>query len=100
MQTITVTEIGRRVLTLNEVIQTFDVDSAMFNIKLNEASGDCRTVVMKKRWVEVQGKKKLIIMIRDLTDKVKLEEANIKRVKEKMRAMTIKKNLDEVFTQH
>ena len=36
-QTISMTEIGLSVLTLFEVLQTFQVDSAMFNIKLHES---------------------------------------------------------------
>jgi len=37
----------------------------------------------------VLGKKKLIIMMRDVTDKVKLEEANVKKRKEKVRTFSI-----------
>lgn len=46
-ETITVSELGQSVLTLREVVQTFDVDSPMFNIKLREQDGG-RTVIMKK----------------------------------------------------
>ena len=40
----------------------------MFNINYN------RTVVLKKNFVEIEGAKKLIVMMRDVTDKVTLEE--------------------------
>ena len=55
-------------LTLYEVLQTFEVESPMFNINYN------RTVVLKKNFVEIEGAKKLIVMMRDVTDKVTLEE--------------------------
>lgn len=40
-----------------------------------------RTVIMKKNYVEIEGRTKCIIMIRDETDKVKLEQDVIKRKK-------------------
>jgi len=41
-------ELGKNVLTLQEVTQTFDVESAMFNIKLEADSENYRTVVLTK----------------------------------------------------
>jgi hypothetical protein len=70
-KTITMTELGQRVLTLAEVLQTFENDSNMFNIKL-PSNSDWRTVVFKKRHVEIDGKNKVIVMGRDITDKVRL----------------------------
>jgi hypothetical protein len=65
------------VLTLDEVLQTFEVESSMFNIKLRagdeEDTQNVRTVMLKKNYVEIEGRTKVIIMIRDETDKVKLE---------------------------
>jgi hypothetical protein len=72
-QSIMVTELGKSVLTLSEVLLTFERDSAMFNIKVLDAS-EYRTVVLTKTKAEVDGKEKLIIMIRDVTDKVRLEQ--------------------------
>jgi hypothetical protein len=70
-KTITMTELGQSVLTLTEVLQTFEVDSTLFNIKL----GEClRTVVLKKNKVEIDGKNKVIIMIRDVSDKIRIEK--------------------------
>ena len=58
--------------TLAEVVQTFKVNSVMYNVKLTE-SEDYRTVVLKKNYAVIDGTTKLIIMINDITDKVKYE---------------------------
>lgn len=63
---------AQSVLTLNEVIQTFDLESTMFNIKLGQDL-HYRTVILTKNEVEIEGKKKMILIIRDVTDKVRLE---------------------------
>ena len=67
---IRVTDLGQSVLTLSEAVQLFEVESHMYNIK-NDLG--YRSVVMRKANVEIDGKKKEIIMIRDVTDQVKLE---------------------------
>merc|ERR1740139_1278231 len=72
-KSICVTELGQSVLTLQEVVQTFDVDSPMYNIKLRE-DDEYRTVVLKKNKVVIDGETKLIIMINDVTDKVRFEQ--------------------------
>ena len=72
-ESIEVTELGQRVLTLSEVLLTFETESPMFNIKLAERQGKYRTVILSKNSVEVDGTNKIILMIRDITDKVKLE---------------------------
>ena len=64
--TIGETELGERVLTLSEVIHTFEVESGMFEL-------GARIVVFTKRKVEIDGKEKLIVMIRDVTDGQRLE---------------------------
>ena len=64
--TIGETELGERVLTLSEVIQTFEVESGMFDL-------GSRIVVFTKRKVEIDGREKLIVMIRDVTDRQRLE---------------------------
>jgi hypothetical protein len=46
-------------------------------------------VVLTKTKVEVDGKDKVIIMIRDLTDKVRLEQHQLKKEKEKVRTFVI-----------
>ena len=63
-------------LTLDEVVQMFEVESAMYNIKMSDEN--MRTVVLTKRKYEVDGENKLIIMIRDVSDKVRLEQEQIK----------------------
>ena len=83
-KSICVTELGQSVLTLAEVVQTFKENSVMYNVKLNEAD-DYRTVVLKKNYAVIDGTTKLIIMINDVTDKVKYEQEQIKNVKEKER---------------
>ena len=67
---IRVTDLGQSVLTLSEAVQLFEVESHMYNIK-NDLG--CRSVVMTKANVEIDDRKKEIIMIRDVTDQVKLE---------------------------
>ena len=72
------------VLTLSEVLLTFEKESAMFNIKFSDSSyptTDCRTVVLTKTMVEVDGKNKLTVMIRDVTDKVRLQQHQLKQTK-------------------
>ena len=44
----------------------------MFNIKLNTTDLEGRTVVLKKKKVEIDGETKLIIMVIDVSAKVKL----------------------------
>ena len=73
-KSIEITDLGENVLTLYEVLQTFDEESAMFNIKLwKEDRFDYRTVVLRKNKVEFDGRSKVIIMIRDMSDRVRLE---------------------------
>ena len=77
-------ELGENVLTLHEVLQTFEVESPMYNIKLkrseeNSEEDDYRTVVLEKNQVEIAGSVKLIIMIRDVSDRVRLEQEQIKK---------------------
>ena len=71
-------DLGESVLTLTEALFTFEVESEMFNIKLpsetqRQGNSHYRTVILKKHQVEIDGQTKLIIMIRDVTDKVMLE---------------------------
>ena len=54
----------------------------MYNIKLNDVDG-YRTVVLKKNNVVIDGETKLIIMINDVTEKVRSEQEKIKNRKEK-----------------
>ena len=72
-KSICTTELGHSVLTLDEVMQTFESSSTMFNIKLRRTSIDCRTVILTKNKVEVDGASKLLVMINDVSDRVKLE---------------------------
>ena len=51
----------------------------MFNLKLpsetqRQGNGHYRTVILKKHQVEIDGQTKLIVMIRDVTDKVMLKQ--------------------------
>ena len=65
-------ELGHSILTLSEVVKTFEVESALFNIKLPNKE-ETRSVLLKKNKVEIDGETKMIIMINDVTAKVKLE---------------------------
>jgi hypothetical protein len=67
------TELGQSVLTLAEVLQTFEKHSAMFNIQLAN-SEEYRTVVLKKNKTVIDGKTSTIVMITDVSDKVRLEQ--------------------------
>ena len=60
-------------MTLSEIIQTFEGESSMYSIKLVAGSSDYRVVVLTKNKVRVDGVDKVIIMIRDVTNKIKLE---------------------------
>ena len=64
-------ELGQSVLTLAEVIMVFDKESAMYNIKVT--GQETRTVVLTKNEVEVDGSTKVIVMIRDISDRMKLK---------------------------
>ena len=73
----------------------------MFNIKLkNEETPDYRTIILKKTIVQVDGKQKLILMIRDITDRVRLEQEQVKKRKQSLRTNTLQKELIEVFSEH
>jgi len=52
---IMMTDLGKSVLTLNEVVQLFEVESVMYNIKLQDDEQAIRTVILKKSKVEVNG---------------------------------------------
>ena len=96
---IQVTELGKSVLTLSEVLLTFDRESKMFNIKLSD-DVEARTVILTKTQVEVDGKNNLIVMIRDVTDKVRLQKHQLKQKKENLRTFIIQKDLDGLFQKH
>jgi len=71
-------DLSHSVLTLNEVMQTFHTESTskMFNIKFHETEGqdaEYRTVYLTKNEVQIDGNNKLIVIIRDVSDKVRLE---------------------------
>ena len=80
---IVMTELGQSILTLTEVLQTFELESTMYNIKLPTTmlNIEFRTVVLRKTQVEIDGKKKVLIMINDVSDKVRLEQEWIKKKK-------------------
>ena len=71
---ITETELGKSVLSLKEVLQTFERESDMFNLKVrvDHEETEYRTVILSKNKAEIDGKKKVIVIIRDITDKVRL----------------------------
>jgi len=98
-KSICVTELGQSVLTLAEVLQTFEESSAMFKINLYN-SDSCRTVVLKKNYTTIDGETKMIVMIRDVSDKMRLEQEEVKNKKEKERTFLLQRNLDEVFSKH
>jgi hypothetical protein len=76
-QSIDVADLGMSVLNLSEVVQTFDKESTLYNIRLKEQEEN-RTVLLAKNIVEVAGETKLILMVRDVTANVKLEEEQVK----------------------
>ena len=89
---------GESVLTLDEVVQMLEVESLVFHLKVGEM--ECRTVVLKKRIVEIDGITKLIIMIRDVTDTVRFEQELLKKKREKDRTFSLQSDLDQLFSQH
>ena len=60
----------------------------MYNIKLDDVDG-YRTVVLKKNNVLIDGGTKLIIMINDVTEKVRFEQEMVKNKKEKERMLIL-----------
>ena len=70
----------------------------MYNIK--RTTETCRTVILTRNKVEIDGKDKTLIMIRDVTDKVRLQLEQIKKIKQKERTFKVQSNLDDVFKQH
>jgi len=70
-RSINMSELGQSVLTLAEVMMVFDKESAMYNIKVT--GQETRTVVLTKNEVEVDGSTKVIVMIRDISDRMKLK---------------------------
>ena len=70
----------------------------MYNIKLTDDT--CRTVILTKNEVEIDGKYKTLIMIRDVSDKVRLQQEHKKKDKQKNRTFNVQSNLDDVFKQH
>ena len=50
--------------------------------------------------MEIDGKDKTLIMIRDVSDKVRLQQAQLKKKKQKKRTFKVQSNLDDVFKQH
>ena len=70
----------------------------MFNIKnCVDEEVSYRTVILTKTKVEINGKNKLIVMIRDVTDKVRLQQEHIKKTKSKDRTFRLQSNLDAIF---
>jgi len=53
-QSIDVADLGMSVLNLSEVVQTFDKESTLYNIRLKEQEEN-RTVLLAKNIVEVAG---------------------------------------------
>jgi hypothetical protein len=54
-------------------MQTFEVESHMYTVELVGGQGQC-TVFLKKSKIEVNGENKLIIMLIDVSDRVRLEQ--------------------------
>jgi C4-type Zn-finger protein len=96
---ITETELGKSVLSLREVLQTFDHESAMFNLKVivDGEETEYRTVILTKNKAEIDGKNKVIVIIRDITDKVRLKQEQIKKNKGKKKISELLTSLDDVF---
>ena len=72
----------------------------MFNIKLPKTSIDCRTVTLTKIKVEVNGASKLLVMISDVTDRVRLEQEKIKKGRERQSTGEVQGRLEEGFQRH
>ena len=60
----------------------------MYKVKLvGRQSTDFRSVILKKTTVEIDGTQKLIVIINDLTDTVKLEKEQNKKQKDRTTIM-------------
>ena len=60
----------------------------MFTIKLKAPTSN-RTVLLTKTQVEMDGESKVIVMVRDVTDKVRLEQEQIRKGKEYSRSFNL-----------
>ena len=69
---------GSAVLTLEEALQTFEVDSGLFRLKLKENPNDSLTaedkmIKIRKQTISMEGHERYIIVISDLTDTISFE---------------------------
>ena len=80
-------------MTLEEVVQMFELESKMFNVKGSSSdypSSDMyRTVILTKNVVEIDGITKLIVMVRDVTEKLKFEQELLKKKHERARTFNL-----------
>ena len=67
---------------------------------MSEGATTFRTVVLKKSQVEVNGENRQIIMVRDISLKVRLKQEHIKKKKEQIRTSNSQKKLKQVLSDH
>ena len=101
---IQMTELGQSVLTLNEVIQTFESESCMFNVQMQSAcdtqTAVYRTVVLKKNEVKINGKSKLIVMLNDVSATVRLKKDQLSKKRFKMEAQLVQTEFGKLIREH
>ena len=71
-------DMGSAVLTLEEALQTFEVDSGLFRLKLKENPNDSsraedKMIKIRKQTISMEGHERYIIVISDLTDTISFE---------------------------
>ena len=69
---------GSAILTLEEALQTFEVESGLFRLKLKENPNDSSTaddkmIKIRKQAISMEGQERYIIVITDVTDTISFE---------------------------
>jgi hypothetical protein len=74
-------------------------DSEHKPVRGDQAVGK-RVIRLKKAEVFIDGEKRLIVMIRDMTDSIEVERIQIKLREENARQIMINKEFNDVFESH
>ena len=81
-------DMGSAVLTLEEALQTFEVESGLFRLKLKKDRNDSfqeddRMIKIRKQAVNMEGEERYIIVISDVTKVISFEQVIEKQKQEK-----------------
>ena len=92
-------EFGLAVLTLDEALQTFVIESQLFRLQLKVELGEQQTeskfIRLRKEKVIIEGNERTIVMIRDVTDSFQNQDRKLKH----QEGCKLNKNTTEKFDQ-